>query len=139
MHTAKGRSAARRRSLLQRGGGHGMPQVRPPAKCGLGIGECNESFRKTSSYFLLSSPVTIQSMLLPECAFRLRRTSNVVSFWPFSYFDSCAWPIPRISPNAAWVRSNPRISLMRRPIACGSTRTLVFFLIIFSQVVHYAS
>lgn len=93
-----------------------------------------------SPYFLpgSSSPVTIQSMLFPECAFRLRRTSNVGSFWPFSYFDSCACPIPRISPNAAWVRSYPRISLMRRPIACGSTRTLIFFLIVFPVVVYYS-
>lgn len=93
-----------------------------------------------SSYFLpeISSPATIQSMVLPECAFRLRRTSNVGSFWPFSYFDSCAWPIPRILPNSAWVRTNPRISLMRRPIACGSTRTLIFFLIVFLSVVYYS-
>ena len=60
-------------------------------------------FDTPSSYFLpeVSSPVTIQSMLLPECAFRLRRTSNVGSFWPFSYFDSCACPMPRILPNSA--------------------------------------
>ena len=97
-------------------------------------------FETLSYYFLpeLSSPATIQSMVLPECAFRLRRTSNVGSFWPFSYFDSCAWPIPRILPNSAWVSTNPRISLMRRPIACGSTRTLIFFLIIFPIVVYYS-
>jgi hypothetical protein len=41
---------------------------------------------------------------------------------PISYFDSCVCPMPRISPNCSWVRSNPRICRIRRPIAFKSTR-----------------
>ena len=37
-----------------------------------------------------SSPVTIQSMLRPECVFSFKSSSRVGTLCPFSYFDSCA-------------------------------------------------
>jgi hypothetical protein len=47
------------------------------------------SLRSQPHYGLSSSPATIQSRLLPECAFSFKRTSSVGALCPFSYFESC--------------------------------------------------
>lgn len=68
-------------------------------------------------------PVRIQSTLLPECALSFNRICMVGVLCPSSYFESCVCPIPSILANSACVRSKPRISRMRRPIALRSVGT----------------
>ena len=50
---------------------------------------------------MLSSPVIIQSIGLPQNAFSFSKTSSVGNLWPFSSFDNAACVIPRILPNSA--------------------------------------